>query len=140
MRFIRLSTFLTILIFNFAAFNCVFADPETLLGDQKEGYLERDVLIKDQINIYDNNGEKRVFIKPDRLNRARNNIFDKNSNIEGYIDRDPLRMERKNIYNNTGELEGYTKPDILNKGRTNIYDKNGRMKGQLIVQNQCIFH
>ena len=79
--------------------------PDCGLG---KGYLKRDFLLKDTVNIYDARGRK-----------------------VGTMKQDPLFENRTNIYNESGRKTWVLKTDSLSKDRTNIYDRNGRKEGYL---------
>ena len=47
----------------------------------------------------------------------------------GYLKKDRLDPDRTNIYDRNGSRKGYLKQDRLFKDRTYIYDSNGEKKG-----------
>ena len=62
------------------------------------GYLERDALLKDTVNIYDETGRRIGTLKQDYLLKDRTYIYDETGNRRGFMEKDFLFKDRTNIY------------------------------------------
>ncbi len=87
-------------------------------GD-RTGYLKRDPLFKNRVNIHDRSGSVDGYLKKDPLFRNRVNIYDSQGRQKGYLKKDYLFEDRTDIYNQTGRQKGYLKQDSLFENRTN---------------------
>ena len=55
----------------------------------------------------------------------------KRSGRTGYLKKDRLDTDRTNIYDRSGSIKGYMKQDRLFKDRMYFYDSNGEKKGYI---------
>jgi len=101
----------------------------------RTGYLKKDRLDPDRTNIYDRNGSRKGYLKQDRLFKDRTYIYDRDGRKKGYIKQDRLFKDQTNIYDRDGGREGYLKKDRLDKDRTNIFNQDGSREGYLKQDN-----
>ena len=60
------------------------------------------------------------YLKKDPISENRVNIYDKNGSLEGYTKKDPISDDRWNIYDSKGRQKGSVKQDPLSGDRKNI--------------------
>ena len=61
------------------------------------GYLKRDVLLKDTVNIYDEKGRRVGALKRDFILKDRTNIYDEKGDQRGFMEKDFLFKDRTRI-------------------------------------------
>ncbi len=61
------------------------------------GYLKRDVLLKDTVNIYDEKGRRIGTLKEDPILKDRTNIYDEKGDPRGFLKKDFLFKDRTRI-------------------------------------------
>ena len=88
-----------------------FSGGDKLRRPGRDGYLKRDSLDEDRINIYDRGGSSKGYLKGDNIFKDRMYIYDKNGRKKGYIKKDTLFDDRTNIYDSNGRRKGYLKDD-----------------------------
>jgi len=53
------------------------------------------------------------YLKKDPISENRVNIYDKNGSLEGYTQKDPISADKWNVYDSKGRQKGYVKQDPL---------------------------
>ena len=72
----------------------------------KTGYLKKDRFDSDRINIYDQNGSRKGYMKQDRFLKDRTYYYDKDGKREGYIEKDRFFKDQTNIFDRDGTRKG----------------------------------
>jgi hypothetical protein len=109
----------------------LWADSDKSDCTLSKGYMQRDVLMKDRVHVYDDNGRRVGTLGQDVLYKDRTNIYDSSGGKKGVLRKDALSHDRTIIYDRTGQRRGYLKQDQLQENKIGIYNEKGNQRGFL---------